>query len=47
MHNLARALHETGYEVSGSDDEINEPSWSRLKAYGLLPESLEIGRAHV
>ncbi len=40
MHNLARALHETGYEVSGSDDEINEPSWSRLKAYGLLPESL-------
>lgn len=37
MHNLARALHNNGYEVSGSDDEINEPSYSRLKTYGLLP----------
>jgi UDP-N-acetylmuramate: L-alanyl-gamma-D-glutamyl-meso-diaminopimelate ligase len=39
MHNLAIALHKKGYEVSGSDDEIFEPSKSRLKAYGLLPEN--------
>lgn len=38
MHNLAIALHEKGYTVSGSDDEIFEPSKSRLKQYGLLPE---------
>ncbi len=38
MHNLAIALHKKGYEVSGSDDEIFEPSRSRLDKYGLLPE---------
>jgi UDP-N-acetylmuramate: L-alanyl-gamma-D-glutamyl-meso-diaminopimelate ligase len=38
MHNLAIALHKKGYEVSGSDDEIFEPSRSRLASYGLLPE---------
>src|SRR5688572_20570177 len=38
MHNLALALHEKGYTVTGSDDEINEPSLSRLLARGLLPE---------
>jgi UDP-N-acetylmuramate: L-alanyl-gamma-D-glutamyl-meso-diaminopimelate ligase len=37
MHNLAIALHKKGYIVSGSDDEIFEPSRSRLKRYGLLP----------
>ena len=30
MHNLAIALHEKGYEVTGSDDAIFEPSASRL-----------------
>jgi UDP-N-acetylmuramate: L-alanyl-gamma-D-glutamyl-meso-diaminopimelate ligase len=39
MHNLALALHQKGYAISGSDDEINEPSRSRLKAAGLLPEA--------
>ena len=39
MHNLALALHHKGYEVSGSDDEIFEPSKGRLKAAGLLPDS--------
>jgi len=39
MHNLAIALHRKGYTVSGSDDEIEEPSRSRLKASGLLPEN--------
>jgi UDP-N-acetylmuramate: L-alanyl-gamma-D-glutamyl-meso-diaminopimelate ligase len=37
MHNLALALHKKGYHVSGSDDEINEPSKSRLAAAGILP----------
>lgn len=37
MHNLAIALHKKGYSVSGSDDEIFEPSRSRLESYGLLP----------
>lgn len=39
MHNLAIALHKKGYLVSGSDDEIFEPSKGRLKSYGLLPSS--------
>lgn len=38
MHNLAIALHEKGYKVSGSDDAIFEPSATRLKQRGLLPE---------
>jgi UDP-N-acetylmuramate: L-alanyl-gamma-D-glutamyl-meso-diaminopimelate ligase len=38
MHNLAIALHKKGYRVTGSDDEIYEPSRSRLLKYGLLPE---------
>lgn len=39
MHNLALALHAKGYEVTGSDDEIFEPSKGRLEAKGLLPDS--------
>ncbi|MFH1298096.1 MAG: Mur ligase family protein [Bacteroidota bacterium] len=37
MHNLAIALHRKGYSVTGSDDEIFEPSKSRLANLGLLP----------
>ncbi len=40
MHNLAIALHQQGHEVSGSDDEIFEPSRSRLDRLGLLPASM-------
>jgi UDP-N-acetylmuramate: L-alanyl-gamma-D-glutamyl-meso-diaminopimelate ligase len=40
MHNLALALHHKGYQVSGSDDAIFEPSRSRLKKFDLLPEEL-------
>ena len=40
MHNLALALHNKGYQVTGSDDAIFEPSLSRLQAKGLLPETL-------
>ncbi len=39
MHNLAIALRQNGHIVSGSDDEIFEPSKSRLKEWDLLPES--------
>ena len=39
MHNLALALHNKGYQVTGSDDTIFEPSKSRLEAKGLLPET--------
>ena len=31
MHNLALALHNKGYQVTGSDDAIFEPSKSRLE----------------
>lgn len=37
MHNLAIALKKIGHSVTGSDDEIFEPSKSRLQSYGLLP----------
>ncbi len=37
MHNLAIALHRKGYDVTGSDDEIFEPSKSRLANEGILP----------
>ena len=37
MHNMALELHKKGYLVSGSDDEINEPSRSRLAKAGILP----------
>ena len=39
MHNLALALHNKGYNVTGSDDEIFNPSKARLEAKGLLPEA--------
>jgi len=37
MHNLALALKNSGNKISGSDDEIFEPSLGRLKEAGLLP----------
>lgn len=37
MHNLAIALHRKGDVVTGSDDEIFEPSKSRLDKEGILP----------
>lgn len=38
MHNLAVSLKLAGHTVSGSDDEIREPSRSTLIKYGLLPD---------
>ena len=40
MHNMALALHEKGFKVTGSDDEINEPSKTRLKNAGILPKEI-------
>jgi UDP-N-acetylmuramate: L-alanyl-gamma-D-glutamyl-meso-diaminopimelate ligase len=40
MHNLALALHHKGYQVTGSDDAIFEPSLSRLQKHGLLPSTM-------
>ncbi|MEY2970958.1 MAG: hypothetical protein RLZZ599_1331 [Bacteroidota bacterium] len=37
MHNLAIALQKGGHEVTGSDDQIFEPSRGRLEKRGLLP----------
>lgn len=39
MHNLALALHNQGFTVSGSDDQIFEPARSRLYNYGICPEN--------
>jgi UDP-N-acetylmuramate: L-alanyl-gamma-D-glutamyl-meso-diaminopimelate ligase len=40
MHNLAIALSRKGFEVTGSDDEIFEPSRTRLQKQGILPSQL-------
>ncbi|QSS97767.1 UDP-N-acetylmuramate--L-alanine ligase [Psychroflexus sp. ALD_RP9] len=38
MHSLAIALHQKGDTITGSDDQIFEPSRSKLKTVGLLPQ---------
>lgn len=38
MHNLAIALKEAGHDISGSDDEIFEPSRSALAKHNLIPQ---------
>jgi UDP-N-acetylmuramate: L-alanyl-gamma-D-glutamyl-meso-diaminopimelate ligase len=40
MHNLALELQRNGHNVSGSDDEIFEPSKGRLLKAGLLPKTM-------
>lgn len=40
MHNLAIELQRKGHTVTGSDDEIYDPSRSRLEKYGLLPKKM-------
>ena len=40
MHNLAIALSRKGAKVTGSDDEIFEPSKSRLDRQGILPSTI-------
>jgi UDP-N-acetylmuramate: L-alanyl-gamma-D-glutamyl-meso-diaminopimelate ligase len=40
MHNLAIALNRKGMQVTGSDDEIFEPSRTRLEKEGILPATI-------
>lgn len=40
MHNLAIALHYNHHTVTGSDDEIYNPAFNRLKKIGLLPDQI-------
>ncbi|MGK4567151.1 UDP-N-acetylmuramate--L-alanine ligase [Flavobacterium sp. 3HN19-14] len=40
MHNLALALHNKGYKITGSDDAIFEPSKTRLEKKGLMPAEM-------
>jgi UDP-N-acetylmuramate: L-alanyl-gamma-D-glutamyl-meso-diaminopimelate ligase len=48
MHNMAIAMHKKGFNVTGSDDEIFEPSKSRLAKLGLLPtkEGWDVNNIH-
>lgn len=47
MHQLAIALKNKGYQVSGSDDEIFEPARSNLEKAGLLPPAIGWDAARV
>ncbi|TKC62287.1 peptidoglycan synthetase [Pedobacter hiemivivus] len=47
MHNLAIALHKKGYQVTGSDDVIFEPSSSRLAKHGILPKEMGWNEANI
>jgi UDP-N-acetylmuramate: L-alanyl-gamma-D-glutamyl-meso-diaminopimelate ligase len=41
MHNLAIAVKKkNNFLVTGSDDEIYDPSYTRLKENGLLPDQI-------
>jgi UDP-N-acetylmuramate: L-alanyl-gamma-D-glutamyl-meso-diaminopimelate ligase len=47
MHNIALDLHAQGHVVSGSDDEIYEPSLSRLKKAGIAPSAFGWNEANI
>ncbi len=40
MHQLAIALYNKGYQVTGSDDEIFEPAKTNIEKSGLLPKQI-------
>ena len=40
MHNLALALQQQGHTITGSDDQIYEPSRTRLQQHNLLPAEM-------
>ena len=40
MHQLAIALKKKGYRITGSDDEIFEPSRTNLEREGILPQAI-------
>ena len=47
MHNLAIALQKKGYTITGSDDEVFEPSKSRLARFNLLPSRVGWDEANI
>lgn len=47
MHNLAIVLKNQGHEITGSDDEIYEPSKSYLKKNGILPAEIGWNTANI
>ena len=47
MHSLAIALKMKGLEVTGSDDNIYDPSKHRLAAHDLLPKEYGWDEAHI
>jgi UDP-N-acetylmuramate: L-alanyl-gamma-D-glutamyl-meso-diaminopimelate ligase len=47
MHSLAIALKSNCYTITGSDDEIYEPSKSRLLEHGLLPSKVGWDTDHI
>ncbi len=40
LHNMAISLKNDGFVVSGSDDEIHDPSYTDLQNNGLLPQTI-------
>ena len=47
MHSLAIALKKKGLEVTGSDDNIYDPSKQRLAEHGLLPKEYGWDEKHI
>ncbi len=47
MHSLAIALKMNGLEVTGSDDNIYNPSRQRLEEHGLLPKEMGWNEANI
>ena len=47
MHQLAIALRQKGYQITGSDDEIFEPASSNLQQFGLLPAAIGWNEANI
>lgn len=47
MHQLAIALQQKGYRVTGSDDEIFEPAKSNLERVNLLPKQIGWNEANI
>jgi UDP-N-acetylmuramate: L-alanyl-gamma-D-glutamyl-meso-diaminopimelate ligase len=47
MHQLAIALKRKGYQITGSDDEIFEPSRTALEREGLLPAQMGWNAANI
>lgn len=40
MHNLALALHDSGHQITGSDDALYDPAKTRLEKAGIAPKAL-------